>query len=155
MIWVRDIGKFQWTRVQSAKQLLTNEHGLYEFNVMPFGLTNAPATFQKYMDAVLTGLNWNCLLVYLDDIMIFSSTFNEHLHHLTETFTRMRQYNLHFKPSKCFVVQEEINYLGHVVTAENQTRSKENNSYRRRWRKIIQCISSTASVNKTERKVSD
>jgi hypothetical protein len=100
------------------KTAFVTEHGLYEFNVMPFGLNNAPAQFQRYMDAVSAGLNWNCLLVYLDDIIIFSSTFDEHLYHFTETFTRMRQYNIHLKPSKCFVFQEEIDFLGHVVTAE-------------------------------------
>ncbi len=67
---------------------------LYEFNVMPFGLNNAPATFQRFMDATLAGLKWNCLLVYLDDIIVFSSSFDQHVHDLREIFSRLREANI-------------------------------------------------------------
>ena len=52
------------------KSAFISDSGLYHFNVLSFGLTNAPATFQRYMDAVLAGLKWNCLLVYIDDILV-------------------------------------------------------------------------------------
>ena len=68
--------------VDKPKTAFVTEDGLYEFNVMPFGLTNAPATFQRYMDAVLAGLKWNTLLVYLDDIIIFSKLFHSKLFHI-------------------------------------------------------------------------
>jgi hypothetical protein len=59
------------------KTALATDSGLCEFNVMPFGLCNAPATFQRFMDATLAGLKWKNLVVYMDDIIIFSSTFDD------------------------------------------------------------------------------
>ena len=56
--------------------------GLYEFNVVPFGLTNAPPSFQRIMNVVLAGLTWECCLVYIDDILIYSATFEDHLTYL-------------------------------------------------------------------------
>jgi predicted aspartyl protease len=100
------------------KTAFITDFGLYQFNVMPFGLTNAPATFQRYMDIVLAGLKWNCLLVYIDDIIVFSATFNQHLVDLKQMFNRLREANLHLKASKCFILQREIKYLGHVVTRD-------------------------------------
>ncbi|TPX30088.1 hypothetical protein SeMB42_g07980, partial [Synchytrium endobioticum] len=66
------------------KTAFTSHEGLYEYNVMPFGLTNAPATFQRLMDVVLSGLKWRCCLVYLDDIVVFSKSFDEHLDHIRQ-----------------------------------------------------------------------
>ena len=63
--------------------------GLYEFKVMPFGLCNAPATFQRLMDLMLTGLQWSSCLVYLDDIIILGKSFSDHLHNLV--FQRIRE----------------------------------------------------------------
>ena len=100
------------------KTAFITNNGLFEFNVMPFGLTNAPATFQRYMDVVLAGLKWKSVLVYLDDIGIFSQTFEEHLGHLREVFERLRKYNLRLKPSKCNFFQREFKYLGHIISAE-------------------------------------
>ena len=100
------------------KTAFVTDRGLFEFNVMPFGLTNAPATFQRFMDAVLAGLKWNILLVYLDDIFVFSPTFEEHLIDLRSTFDRLRQARLRLKASKCHLFQKELLYLGHVVSAE-------------------------------------
>lgn len=90
--------------------------GLYEFNVLPFGLTNAPATFQRYMDTVLAGLKWQCLLVYLDDICVYSNTFEKHLTALELVFVRLDTYQLRLKASKCNLFQEQFLYLGHIVT---------------------------------------
>ena len=92
--------------------------GLFQFKVMPFGLTNAPATFQRFMDAVLAGYKWKNLLVYMDDICVFSSTFEQHLKDLREVFTRLRSANLKLKPSKCHFAQDKIKFLGHIVTSE-------------------------------------
>ncbi|CAF4163118.1 unnamed protein product, partial [Rotaria magnacalcarata] len=61
---------------------------------MPFGLTNAPATFQRLMDLVLGGLKWSCALVYLDDIIVYSSTFQSHLQHLNSVLERIQSSGL-------------------------------------------------------------
>jgi hypothetical protein len=98
------------------KTAFISDQGLFEFNVMPFGLCNAPATFQRLMDAVLAGLKWTTCLVYLDDIIIFSRTFEEHLDRLRGVFERIQEAKLQLKASKCHFASNNINYLGHVVS---------------------------------------
>jgi hypothetical protein len=110
--------QIRMAEADKAKTAFITNNGLFEFNVMPFGLTNAPATFQRYMDVVLAGLKWKCVLVYLDDICVFSRSFEEHLLHLNDVFERLRKYNLKLKPSKCNLFNQEFKYLGHVVSAE-------------------------------------
>jgi hypothetical protein len=100
------------------KTAFITDSGLYHFNVMSFGLTNAPATFQRYMDAVFAGLKWNCLLVYIDDILIFSPTFEAHIKDVETVFNRLAEANLQLKPTKCHFLQKELVYLGHLVTAD-------------------------------------
>ena len=90
--------------------------GLYQCKVMPFGLTNSPATFQRFMDAVLAGYIWKFLLVYMDDICVFSSNFDDHINDLKLVFDRLRESRLKLKPSKCLFCQTQIKFLGHVVT---------------------------------------
>ena len=91
--------------------------GLFEFNVMPFGLSNAPAVFQELMSVVLQGCN-DFATAYLDDIMVFSSTLEEHLKHLSIIFGKLRQHNLKLKLKKCSFLQLETNYLGFVISEE-------------------------------------
>ena len=93
---------------------------LYELNVMPFGLTNAPATFQRCMDVVLSGLKYNSLLVYLDDILVYSSTFEEHLNRLEANFIRLQQVNLKLNHVKCTFILPKITYLGFVTDQNGQ-----------------------------------
>ncbi len=85
---------------------------------MPFGLANAPSTFQRLMHAVLRGLQYDICLVYLDDIIIFSRTFDDHLTHLNDVFSRLRSANIKLKPSKCSFACSEVEYLGHVVSRD-------------------------------------
>jgi len=80
--------------MSKEKTAFSTDSGLYEFNVMPFGLCNAPATFQRFMDATMAGLKWKTLLVYMDDIIVFSSTFAEHLVDLEGVFLRLQEANL-------------------------------------------------------------
>ena len=84
---------------------------------MPFGLCNAPGTFQRLMERVLHGLVWKYVVVYLDDVVIFSRTHEEHIKHLTEVFHRFEQFNLKLKPRKCEMFRPKVKYLGHVVSA--------------------------------------
>jgi len=97
------------------KTAFITKYGLYEYNKMPFGLCNAPSTFQRCMELIFRGLQWQTLLIYLDDIIIFSSDLDEHLLRLDEVLKRIVQAGLKLKPSKCDLVSEEILYLGHVV----------------------------------------
>ena len=92
--------------------------GFYECDTMPFGATNAPATFQRLMHDCLGDLNMNWCIVYLDDIIIFSDTKEEHLKRLEAVFQKLAAAGLKLKSSKCHFFKEEINYLGHVVSGE-------------------------------------
>ena len=100
------------------KTAFISHAGLYEYNVMSFGLTNAPPTFQRLMHCMLHGLDWKICLVYIDDVIVFSSTFEEHLVRLAAVFDRLREANLKLKPSKCHFACASVNFLGFVVTAE-------------------------------------
>ena len=83
---------------------------------MPFGLCNVPATFQQLMQNCMGELNFIYCLIYLDDLIVFLQTAEEHLHHLCVVFDCLREYNLKLKPSKCSLFKEEINYLAHKVS---------------------------------------
>ena len=98
------------------KTAFVTPYGLFQFRVMPFGLTNAPANFQRLMERVLAGLHWTTCLIYLDDILIFSATVQQHFTRLREIFDRLKQAGLKIKPSKCLLLQKSIKYLGHVVS---------------------------------------
>ena len=96
----------------------TSSGQLFEFNQVPFGLCNAPATFSRLMDRVLAGLHWETCLFYLDDIIVFSSTWEEHLARLREVFERLRHAKLKLGATKCTFAAKEVSYLGHRVTEE-------------------------------------
>ena len=83
---------------------------------MPFGLCNTQDTFQQLMQNCMGELNLICCLIYLDDLIVFSQTAEEHLHHLHVMFDQLREYNLKLKPLKCSLFKEEINYLAHQVS---------------------------------------
>ncbi|MCG8625304.1 MAG: reverse transcriptase, partial [Proteobacteria bacterium] len=92
--------------------------GIYEFLRMPYGLCNAPATFQRLMQNCLGELNLTFALVYLDDVIVYSRTPEEHLKRLHAVFDHFTQHGLKLKPSKCHFFKETINYLGHKISAE-------------------------------------
>lgn len=82
---------------------------------MPFGLRNAPATFERLMESVLFGLLWQTCLVYLDDIIVFSDTFESYIERLSKVLERIQKAGLKISPKKG---QHKISYLGHVVSRE-------------------------------------
>ena len=106
----------EWDKEKTAFR--TSSEQLYEFNQVPFGLCNAPATFSRLMDRVLSGLHWETCLFYLDDIIVFSSTWEEHLAWLRQVFERLRHANLKLGAEKCIFAAKEVSYLGHWVTEE-------------------------------------
>ena len=96
----------------------TSSGQLYEFNQLPFGLCNAPATFSWLMDRTLAGLAWNICLYYLDDIIVFSATWAEHIERLRAVFDRLRRANLKLGARKCHLAAREVSFLGYKVTPE-------------------------------------
>ena len=104
------------------KTAFITHQGLYEFKVMPFGLRNAPAVFQRLMQCVLTGLNPpegpDFVSVYLDDVIVFSRTLDDHLHHLSLVIDRLARAGLKLKPSKCHFISQKVQYLGHLLTPD-------------------------------------
>ena len=113
-------GYWQVALDEKSKEItaFSTTRGHWEFNVMPFGLTNAPATFQRLMDFVLTGLHWSHCLVYLDDVIIFGKTFDEHQERLRIVLNRLCEAGLTLKPSKCQWARTEVKYLGHLISRE-------------------------------------
>lgn len=100
---------------EQEKCAIISSEGLYQPTRMPQGLCNAPATFQRAMDNILSNLKLSCVLVYLDDINVFSCTFTEHLHHLEQVFIRLQNANLKIKPRKCHFFKDQLEYLGFVI----------------------------------------
>ena len=96
----------------------TSSGQLFEFNQVPFGLCNAPATFSRLMDHVLAGLHWETCFFYLDDIIVFAASWEEHLNRLRQVFERLRHAKLKLGGDKCTFAAKEVSYLGHRVTEE-------------------------------------
>ena len=115
------------------KTAFCTTEGLFEFQVMPFGLCNAPATFQKLMNLILSGLQWNCCLVYLDDIIVHGNNFQEHLHNLDLVFSRIQEAGLKIKPTKCAFLKEKVKYLGHIVSKEGVAADPEKTAKVKTW----------------------
>jgi len=90
--------------------------GMYRFRTMPFGLCNAGATFQRLMDIEMTGLNLTVCLVYLDDIICYSLSVEQHLERLTTILQRLRSAGLKLKPEKCSLLQKSVSFLGHAIS---------------------------------------
>ena len=89
--------------------------GFFECDRMPFGLCNTPATFQWLMQNCMGELNLIYCFIYLDNLIVFLQTAEEHLHWLCVVFDRLKEYNLKLKPLKCSLFKEKINYLAHEV----------------------------------------
>ena len=98
------------------KTAFVTRKGQWRFKVLSFGLANAPSQFARIMELVMSGLTYDVCLVYLDDILVFSKTFDEHLDRLTTVFDRLDRYSL--KPSKCSLFQRKVSFLGHVISEQ-------------------------------------
>ena len=104
------------------KTAFITHQGLYELKVMPFGLRNAPAVFQRLMQCVLAGVNPpegpDFVSVYLDDVIVFSRTLDDHLDHLSLVIDRLAKAGLKLKPSKCHFISKKVQFLGHLLTPD-------------------------------------
>ena len=90
--------------------------GRYEFRVMAFGLTGAPGTFQAAMNCTLAPRLRKFVLVFFDDILIYSKTWDQHLEHIQQVFTILQSSALFLKKSKCSFGQTTVGYLGHIIS---------------------------------------
>ena len=98
----------------------------YECICMPFGLTNAPATFQYLMESCLGDYHLKYCIIYLDNIIFFSKTLEEHISRLRVVFQKLDEAGLHLKPSKCEFFKDRLEYLGHIVSSQGiKTNSKK------------------------------
>ncbi|GFS66635.1 hypothetical protein TNCV_229101 [Trichonephila clavipes] len=99
------------------KTAFITPEGLYEFKVMPFGLCNAPATFERMMDNLLRHFKWTMCLCYLDDIIVFSETFEDHLIRLRLVLKCLQEAGLKLNSKKCLFAAQEVKILGHLVSS--------------------------------------
>ena len=99
------------------KTAIITKYGLFEYAKLPMGLCNSPSSFQRCMELILRGLQWKTVLIYLDDIIVFSSTLDDHFEKLREVFQLLQSAGLKLKPAKCDLLKKEVLFLGHTVGA--------------------------------------
>ena len=113
-------GYWQCALSPEAKEMVAfcTKSGVYTWKVLGMGLCGAPATFERLMEQVMDGLQWESLLVYLDDVIVFSATEETHVARLDQMLARLKQANLKIKVSKTHLLRSEVEFLGHIVNED-------------------------------------
>lgn len=121
------------TECDEAKTAFKTHHGQFHFRVMPFGLTNAPSTFQCLMNSVFAPYIRKFVLVFMDDILVYSSDLATHLAHLHKVFSVLRHHKLYVKQSKCSFACPQLEYLGHIISVQGVSTDPEKTSAMMAW----------------------
>ena len=106
---------------EEFKTAFQTHNGHYEYRVMLYGVTGGPATFQTVMNLILAPLLRKCVVVFIDDILIYSKSWEDHLLHIQEVLSILQQNNFHVKMSKCLFAKQQLSYLGHIVGEQGVT----------------------------------
>ena len=113
---------YHLVRIADGKEWKTTfrtRYGSFEWMVMPFGLTNAPAAFQHFMNDTFSDLLDVCVIIYLDDILIYSEDMSQHKKHVKEVLRRLRKNGLYMAPTKCEFHKESVEYLGFIISTDS------------------------------------
>lgn len=117
-----------------AKTAFCTPFGLFEFNRMPFGLCQAPSTFQRLTERIFGDCRYQSVLLYLNDVIVFSSSIQQHLGRLEEVFSRLQKQGPEVTFSKCHFFQKQVKYLGHVVSADGVATEPDKVAVVRDWK---------------------
>ena len=107
--------------------------GLWQFRVLPFGLVNSGSVFERLMERIFDRLTYKFLLIYLDDIIVYSKTFDAHIENLREVFQRLKEANLKLNPKKCNLFCKKVSFLGHQVSEEGISTDPEKIQTIKEW----------------------
>jgi hypothetical protein len=100
------------------KTAFQTHHGHFEYKVMPYDLTGAPTTFQFIMNHILAPLLRKCAIIFIDDILIYSATYEEHIQHIQQVFQLLFEHQFKVNLEKCSFAQQQLKYLGHVLSLD-------------------------------------
>nr|ABF94845.1 retrotransposon protein, putative, unclassified [Oryza sativa Japonica Group] len=125
--------QIRMVETDEAKTAFKTHHGQFQFRVMPFGLTNAPSTFQCLMNSVLAPFIRKFVLVFMDDILVYSPDLDSHLHHLQQVFVILRQHQLFARRSKCSFACTQLEYLGHIISDKGVSTDPEKTAAMLAW----------------------
>jgi hypothetical protein len=103
---------------EEFKTVFQTHNGHYEYRVMPYGVIGGPATFQTVMNLILAPLLRKCVIVFIDDILIYSKSWEDHLKHIAEVLSILQKHQFHVKMSKCSFAKPQLTYLGHIVSGQ-------------------------------------
>jgi hypothetical protein len=120
---------------EEFKTTFKTHHGHYQFKVMPFGLTNAPSTFQCLMNELLQPFLRKFVIVFLDDIILYSPSLDQHIGHLQQVLAVLQENQIHLKLSKCSFAHRSLEYLGHIISAGGVATDPSKTQAMLRWPK--------------------